>query len=101
MTLHRSSLPQAQFQILLALVDGAKPGHEINADLRERGHRLLVMGPGTLYGGLKRLLRRGWVAEEDGRYAITVEGRAAVDREVDRMRSLMGIAAAKGIGPVT
>ena len=97
MTLNRSSLPQAQFQILLALVDGPKLGHEINEDIHERSGALLLMGPGTLYGGLKRLRRRGWVTEEGGRYSITMEGRVAVDRELARMKALLGIAAAKGL----
>lgn len=98
MTLHRSSLPQAQFQILLALADGPKAGHEINEDLRSRSAGRLVMGPGTLYGGLKRLLRRGWVEEaEDGRHAITDEGRSAVRRELDRIDEIRGIAVSKGL----
>jgi len=97
MTLHRSSLPQAQFQILIALADGSKVGHEINADMRSRSDGALTLGPGTLYGGLKRLLRRGWVEEGDGRYHITVEGRSAVDRELTRMKALFDIAVEKGL----
>lgn len=99
MTLHRSSLPQAQFQILLALADGPKSGHEINDDLAGRGQPLLVMGPGTLYGGLKRLVRRGWVVEEGGRYRVTPDGRDAIERELTRVRALLGIATDKGLGP--
>ena len=97
MTLHRSSLPQAQFQILLALADGAKPGHQINEDMASRSEGRLAMGPGTLYGGLKRLLRRGWVVEEEGRYRITRTGAEAIDRELSRMKEIMGIATEKGL----
>ena len=97
MTLDRSSLPSAQFQILLALVDGPKAGHVINEDMRSRSDGRLVMGPGTLYGGLKRLLRRGWVTELDGVYQITAEGRSAAAREVARMTSILGIATSKGL----
>ena len=97
MTLNRSSLPQAQFQILLALADGPKPGHEINEDMRARSDGRLTMGPGTLYGGLKRLLRRRWVEEELGGYRITKEGLQAIDRELVRMNDILGIAAEKGL----
>ncbi len=97
MTLNRSSLPSAQFQILLALADGPKPGHVINEDMRVRSDGRLAMGPGTLYGGLKRLLRRGWVTEADGVYQITAEGAAACEREIARMSAILGIAAAKGL----
>lgn len=97
MTLHRSSLPQAQFQILLALADGAKAGHEINEDLRDRSDGRLTMGPGTLYGGLKRLLRRGWVVERSGRYSLTANGAEAIERELTRMKEILGIAGEKGL----
>lgn len=97
MTLNRSSLPQAQFQILLALVDGPKPGHEINDDLRARSGGALVMGPGTLYGGLKRLRRRGWIDSEGDQHSLTPQGREAIAREMARMQTLMGIAADKGL----
>ena len=97
MTLHRSSLPQAQFQILLALVDGPKVGYKINEDMRARSEGRLAMGPGTLYGGLKRLLRRGWISEDDGTYGITEEGREAVRRELARMSEIMSIAVEKGL----
>lgn len=98
MTLNRSSLPQAQFQILLALADGPKEGYLINEDLRARGGGNFVMGPGTLYGGLKRLLRRGWVTEKGGVYRITAEGKEAANREIARMTSILGIAASKKLG---
>ena len=97
MTLNRSSLPQAQFQILLALADGPKAGHEINDDMRARSAGRLTMGPGTLYGGLKRLLRRGWVEEGEGAYRITGQGRDAVARELSRMTDILEIAADKGL----
>ena len=97
MTLHRSSLPQAQFQILLALSDGPKVGHEINEDLRGRSRGRFVMGPGTLYGGLKRLSRRGWIREEGNEYQLTEEGREAMRRELSRMSMILGIAADKGV----
>ena len=97
MTLHRSSLPQAQFQILLALSDGPKVGHEINEDMHARSDGRFAMGPGTLYGGLKRLMRRGWISEDGNQYRLTKEGREAMRRELSRISAILGIAAEKGL----
>ena len=59
----QKSLSPAEFQILLALVDGPKHGRGIKLDVRERTDGGVDMGPGTLYGAIKRLLRRGWISE--------------------------------------
>jgi DNA-binding PadR family transcriptional regulator len=99
-------MPPAEFQILLALADGAKHGHGIKVDVVDRTEGRVDMGPGTLYGAIKRLLRRGWIGEvtesfddvEDERlryYAATPEGLAAAREEAARMSSLLGIAHAK------
>jgi DNA-binding PadR family transcriptional regulator len=99
-------LPPAEFRVLLALIDGPKHGHGIRLDVRDRTDGRVDMGPGTLYGAIKRLVRREWITEVappageegDGRrrfYALTGPGRAAVAGETDRMRELLAIAAAK------
>ena len=49
-------LPPAEFRVLLALVDGAKHGHGIKLDVLDRTGGRVELGPGTLYGALKRLL---------------------------------------------
>jgi DNA-binding PadR family transcriptional regulator len=106
----QSSLPPAEFRVLLALVDGAKHGHGIRIDVRERTAGRVDMGPGTLYGAIKRLLRRGWIAEVDaprgqdgdGRrrfYQLTPVGKASARAEVARMRELLSIAEAKHLRP--
>jgi DNA-binding PadR family transcriptional regulator len=99
-------MPPAEFQILLALADGAKHGHGIKLDVVERTEGRVHMGPGTLYGAIKRLLRREWIEEvtasvqdlEDERlryYAATHDGLAAAREEAARMASLLGIAQTK------
>ncbi len=101
-----SNMPPAEFQILLALADGAKHGHGIKVDVVERTEGRIHMGPGTLYGAIKRLLRREWIEEvtacfddlEDERlryYAATPDGLAAAREEAARMAALLGIAQAK------
>lgn len=104
-----SPLPPAEFRILLALLDGAKHGHGIKLDVRHRTEGRVEMGPGTLYGAIKRLADRGWIeevpspepeGERDERrryYAVTREGRDAAAAELRRMDELMAIARQKGI----
>ena len=100
----------AEFRVLLALVDGPKHGHGIRIDVRERTEGRVDMGPGTLYGAIKRLVRRGWLAEiapprgeeGDGRrrfYELTASGRAAARAEVRRLGELLEIAVAKKLRP--
>jgi len=47
-------LPPATFHILVALADGERHGYAIM--------KAVGLGPGTLYGSLKRLLEAGLVA---------------------------------------
>ena len=56
-------LPPATFQILLALVDGERHGYAIMKEVAEHSEGTVRLGPGTLYGSLKRLLEAGLVAE--------------------------------------
>jgi DNA-binding PadR family transcriptional regulator len=105
-----ASLPPAEFRVLLSLVDGAKHGHGIRVDVRMATGGRVDLGPGTLYGAIKRLLRRGWIAEvdaprgqaDDGRrrfYQLTADGKAAARAEVARLRELLSIAEAKQLRP--
>jgi DNA-binding PadR family transcriptional regulator len=105
-----SYLPPAEFRVLLALLDGAKHGHGIRVDVRKRTAGRVDMGPGTLYGAIKRLVRRGWIAEVDpprgeagdGRrrfYQLTADGKAAARAEVTRLNELLAIAEAKKLRP--
>jgi DNA-binding PadR family transcriptional regulator len=60
-------LPPATFQILLALVDGERHGYAIMREVSERTEGAVRLGPGTLYGALKRLLEAGLVEESGER----------------------------------
>ena len=104
----RQPIPPAEFRVLLALVDGAKHGHAIKLDIRDRTGGRIDMGPGTLYGAIKRLAARGWIAEVDPPnggpaderrryYRLTDEGRSAAGTEADRMQELLGIGREKGL----
>ncbi len=51
------------FAILLALASGEKHGYAIMRSVEEQSDGSMVLGPGTLYGSLKRLLGQGLVRE--------------------------------------
>jgi DNA-binding PadR family transcriptional regulator len=85
-------LPVSEFQILLALLDGEKHGAAIRDDVEERTGGAVVLGPGTLYTSMKRLLSRGWIRElttEEGDirrfYALTRAGRATARAEAEAL----------------
>ena len=56
-------LAPATFEILLALVDGERHGYAIMKEVSVRTEGAVRLGPGTLYGALKRLLESGLVEE--------------------------------------
>ncbi len=104
------TVPPAEFRILLALVDGPKHGHAIRLEVRDRTRGRVDLGPGTLYGAIKRLARRSWIREVappagregDGRrrfYELTQDGREAASEELARLAELMDMAAAKSLRP--
>jgi DNA-binding PadR family transcriptional regulator len=80
--------------VLASLVDGEKHGYAMMEDIEEMcGTRL---GPGTLYGALARLEKRGLVeplAWEDRRkpYRLTATGASALE---ERLRELEDFARA-------
>jgi DNA-binding PadR family transcriptional regulator len=55
------------FHILLALADEERHGYGIMLDVARQTNQTLQLGPGTLYGCLKRMLTARLVAESDER----------------------------------
>ncbi len=60
-------LTPAVFNILLALVDGEKHGYAIMLEVEANTHQDVKMGPGTLYGSIKRMLEAGLIEESGER----------------------------------
>ena len=91
----------ATFQILVALVDGERHGYAIMQEVTERTEGAVRLGPGTLYGSLKRLLDGGLVAESEEReapgagderrryYRITKFGLSVARAEARRLEALV------------
>lgn len=104
-----SSLPltAATFQILLALVDGERHGYAIMREVAELTEGAVRLGPGTLYGSLKRLLEAGLIAEGGERtdpelgderrryYRITEFGVSVARAEARRLEGMVRAAREK------
>lgn len=60
-------LTPAVFHILLALADGEKHGYAIMQEVEQISDGTVNMGPGTLYGSIKRMLKAGLIEETDER----------------------------------
>ena len=56
-------LTPAVFNILLALADGEKHGYAIMLEVERNTQGDIKMGPGTLYGAIKRMLAAGLIEE--------------------------------------
>jgi DNA-binding PadR family transcriptional regulator len=87
------------FHILIALSDGERHGYAIMQDVASQTSDALQLGPGTLYGCLKRMLAAGFVEESDERpdpaldnsrrryYRMTALGRQAARAEAERLEN--------------
>ena len=101
------ALPVAQLHILLALADGEKHGYAVMSEVETMTDGTVTMGPGTLYGTVKRMLNAGLVEETDERpdpdldderrryYRLSGFGALVLDAEVARMEQLARTAEAK------
>jgi len=97
------------FQILLALAEGDRHGYAIIQDVEHETEGRIRLGPGTLYGALKRLVEAGWVretarrpeaSEDDQRrryYTLTPPGRRVLASESERLASAVARARRAGI----
>lgn len=93
-------LPVSQLHILMALSTGDKHGYAIMREVRDFTDGAVTMGPGTLYGAVKQMLRAGLIDESDERpdpalddqrrryYRLTDLGSRVLDAEVARMEQL-------------
>ena len=100
-------LTPAVFHILLALADGEKHGYAIMQEAASNSDGSVRMGPGTLYGTIKRLLADRLIEESDERpdpasdderrryYRLTDFGTRVVTAEVRRMEGLVRAARGK------
>jgi len=100
-------LPAAHLHILLALADGEKHGYAMMREVELMTDGEVTMGPGTLYGAIKRMLSAGLVEETDERpdpeidderrryYRATGSGLRVLTAETERLERLVQTAQAK------
>ena len=94
-------LPPAALHVLLAIGSSERHGYAIMGEVKRITGGAVRMGPGTLYGSLKRLLADGLIeesgerheGERNGRrrryYRLTALGRAVAASEVKGLQSLL------------
>jgi len=94
-------LTPAVFHILLALADGERHGYSIMQEIESRTGGKTKLGPGTLYGSIKRMLADGLIEESVERpdpalddvrrryYRLSGLGRRAAVAEAERLRGLV------------
>lgn len=104
-------LTPAVLHILLALAGGERHGYAIMKQVEADSRGAVKMGPGTLYGSLKRMLDAGLVQESARRidpeldderrvyYRISGAGSKALARELARYGQLVALARARNLLP--
>lgn len=90
-------LTETAFLILLAMYR-PNHGYGVMQFVEERTKGRVVFGPGTLYGAINNLHKKGWIepcpSEEEERkkdYIITDEGKGQVDAELSRLKEVYEI----------
>ncbi len=104
-------LSQAQFQILLSLADEARHGYGIMQEVAERSGDKIQLGPGTLYGNVKKMMADGLIEEsqkpagvedDDPRrryYKLTEQGQKVAIAEARRLADMVHDARIKNLLP--
>lgn len=95
------------FHILLALADSERHGYSIMQEVTRITDGVIQMGPGTLYGTIKRMLEAGLIEETDERpdpemdderrryYRLSSFGKRVTQAEAERLAALLNIARSK------
>jgi DNA-binding PadR family transcriptional regulator len=97
-----------ELQILLALSEGPRHGYGIMQEVARQSGGAVQIGPGTLYGALKRMLKAGWVAQaaersapqdprRTARYRLTPSGRQAAAQGARQMARVVDLALRVGL----
>ena len=106
-------LTPAMFHILLALADKERHGYHIMREVDERTEGNVKLGPGTLYGSIKRMMAEGLIEELEERpdpeldderrryYRLTDFGFRVATAEAQRLERIVRSARAKKLLPRT
>jgi DNA-binding PadR family transcriptional regulator len=103
-------LPASAMHIIVALAAGEKHGYAIMRDVEDLSGGAVKMGPGTLYGSIKRMIDQGLLVEvaerpdpdlDDERrryYRLTDLGRRVGAAEQQRLSRLLSAAEIRNLG---
>jgi DNA-binding PadR family transcriptional regulator len=111
-------LTPVALNILLALADEERHGYGIGLEVRERTGGKMRLGPGTLYGSIKRMVDGGLIEESEERpeeqpddgsrgydaerrryYRLTGFGERVLAAELSRLEGVVRTARMKGVFP--
>ena len=112
---HQLSAPltPAVLHILLALSTKERHGDGIMKQVESDSQGKVCMGPGTLYGSIRRMIDAGLIRESDKRtdaemdderrvyYKITALGERELAGELQRYCEVIAVAKLKGLSPDT
>lgn len=94
----------AELHILLSFADGPRHGYAVQQDVEARTEGGLVLGPGTLYEAIHRMLARGWLLEapdsKQGRrkaYRLSDDGALELRRELGRLDRVVAWARSRNL----
>jgi DNA-binding PadR family transcriptional regulator len=96
-------LSQSEFYILLSLAIKSRHGYEIMKQVEQDSRRKVLLGPGTLYGSIKRMLQAGLIEEVAGDnprrkfYRLTEKGRTSLSSELQRYNEAVELAKRKNV----
>ena len=94
-------LAPAALHIVLALNRGERHGYAIMGDVETLSDGVIKMGPGTLYGTIKKLVAQGLIEQTESRsdpalddqrrkyYRLTALGEAVCASEIQRLANLV------------
>ena len=105
-------LMPAEFQVLISLAEGKRHGYGIMEEIRSRNHHEMKIGPGTLYGTVKRLICWHLITQVEGNgyqdvdekrvyYAITDLGLTIASLDARRLSKVVADAESKGLTQLT
>lgn len=106
-------LTPAVLHILLALSARERHGYGIMKQVESDSQGKVKMGPGTLYGSIRRMIEAGLICESDKEldpemdderrvyYKITGRGQKALAAELQRYREVVAVAKRKRFSPST
>lgn len=103
MLLMNEQLSQSEFYILLSLAIKSRHGYEIMKQVEQDSERKVLLGPGTLYGSIKRMLQEQLIEEVAGDnprrkyYVLTEKGITSLSSELQRYNDAVELAKRKKV----